>query len=222
MTARDSVVSAPAPTRRRPRLRTLFGAAALVAVGAVVAFALRGGNEVEQRAAIPTSTATVARRSLVVRESVDGTLGYGARKPLAAPRGGVVTWLPPEGALVRRGGRLLGLDGATAAVLLLGALPMWRTLEEGIADGEDVLQLERNLVALGLARGPDLTPDTHFDVATRAAVERLQERLGLETTGSLGAGLLRFSPSARRIAARTAGPGSASSPAHPCSSSRAP
>jgi hypothetical protein len=210
-------------TVRRPRGRPLAVGAVLVAVGAAAAIALRGGRTIEPQSVIPTSTATVVRRSLVVHESVDGTLGFGERTPVDAPRAGVVTWLPAEGAVVRRGGRLLGLDGAPAAVLLYGPLPAWRTFEEGIPDGSDVLELERNLLALGLARGLALRPDRHFDVITRVAVERLQERLGLDLTGSLDAGLVRFSPSARRVAGLTTAVGvrlEAGAPALEVSSAR--
>jgi peptidoglycan hydrolase-like protein with peptidoglycan-binding domain len=48
-----------------------------------------------------------------------------------------------------------------------------------------VRQLERNLVALGYDPDHAITVDDHFSWATRAAVRRWQEVLGLEETGSV-------------------------------------
>ena len=69
--------------------------------------------------------------------------------------------------------------------LLYGRLPAWRKLSVGVDDGPDVRQLEQNLVALGYDPDRAITVDSHFTWATRAAVQRWQEVLGLEETGAV-------------------------------------
>jgi hypothetical protein len=61
-------------------------------------------------------------------------------------------------------------------VALTGAVPLWRNLAEGTADGEDVRQVETNLAALGYGDG--LTVDGEYTAATAAAVEAWESDLG--------------------------------------------
>jgi peptidoglycan hydrolase-like protein with peptidoglycan-binding domain len=140
--------------------------------------ASRNGSRAANEAG--TATVPVLRRTLVVRESVSGTLGYGDGRTLTSASRGTVTRLPAEGSIVRRGRPLYSVDGAPAAVLLYGDRPAWRTMAEGVADGEDVRRLEQNLAALGYYPG---RVDGHFDLATRAAVQSWQRALGLEQIG---------------------------------------
>jgi membrane fusion protein, multidrug efflux system len=86
-----------------------------------------------------------------------------------------LTGLVDVGATADRGTVLYTAD-EQPVVALIGELPAWRTLEQGVADGDDVRQLEENLVALGY--GGDLDVDESFTADTAAAVEAWETDLG--------------------------------------------
>jgi hypothetical protein len=86
-----------------------------------------------------------------------------------------LTGLLDVGATAGRGTVLYTAD-EQPVVALIGALPAWRTLEQGVDDGDDVRQLEENLVALGY--GDDLDVDESFTAETAAAVEAWETDLG--------------------------------------------
>ena len=87
----------------------------------------------------------------------------------------VLTGLLDVGATAGRGTVLYTAD-EQPVVALIGDLPAWRTLEQGVDDGADVRQLEENLVALGY--GDDLDVDETFTADTAAAVEAWETDLG--------------------------------------------
>jgi peptidoglycan hydrolase-like protein with peptidoglycan-binding domain len=184
------------------RRSLVAGGAALAVVAAGVTVLVTRGDD--SASAAPSggpasSTATVERRDLVVRESFDGTLGYGDTRSLAATgHGGTVTKLPAEGSVVRRGGALYAADGRSVR-LLYGSMPLYRRLATGVADGADVRQLEQNLVALGHDPDGDVEVDGHFDWATRDAVKRWQDAIGVAETGAVEVGDAVFLPGERRI-----------------------
>ena len=136
-----------------------------------------GGDPAPVRAAShdDTSTATVERRDLVDRDTVQGTLGYADSYALLAGATGTITRLREPGAVVRRGQSLYDIDNAAAAWLFYGSLPAWRDFSPSMSDGEDVRQLERNLRALGYDPDHDMTIDDDWTWATTAAVERFQD-----------------------------------------------
>jgi Putative peptidoglycan binding domain len=188
------------------RRRLWIGAGASLAAAAVIAIGwgvVRGDRVPRAPADGPSATgrATVERRSLAASETVDGTLGFDGRKAVIARVRGTVTGLPPEGSTLRRGDTVVEIAGRPAGVLLYGAVPSWRTLQEGVAPGDDVETLERNLVALGLDPEGAIRVDDTFDFATRVAVGRLQERLGLARTGALPASYVVVAPGPRRVGA---------------------
>jgi peptidoglycan hydrolase-like protein with peptidoglycan-binding domain len=158
----------------------------------------------------------VQRRDLVVRETFDGTLGYGDVRALTAAGGGseaggagsTVTRLPVEGTVVRRGGVLYAVDGRGVR-LLYGSVPLYRRLAVGVADGADVRQLEQNLAALGHDPGE---VDGHFDSATRKSLEAWQDAIGVNETGTLEVGDAVFLPGARRVGSVTTTVGAAAQP----------
>jgi multidrug efflux pump subunit AcrA (membrane-fusion protein) len=86
-----------------------------------------------------------------------------------------LTSLLDVGSRVDRGTVLYTAD-QQPVVALIGDLPAWRTLEEGVDDGADVRQLEENLVAMGY--GADLDVDETFTADTAAAVEAWETDLG--------------------------------------------
>ncbi|WMX46537.1 peptidoglycan-binding protein [Streptomyces roseicoloratus] len=152
---------------------------------------------------LPPATAPVVRGDLTDGSQQDGTLGHlDERRINAGGAGGTLTWLAPNGSVVRRDGRLYEVDGA-AVRLMYGAEPMYRTLKTG-DKGRDVRQLEENLAALGHT-GFDV--DEEYTAKTAAAVKRWQKSHGLEQTGTIGPDLIAFAGSAVRV--KEAGGGSA-------------
>jgi peptidoglycan hydrolase-like protein with peptidoglycan-binding domain len=207
---------APAAARRRgPRARraALVAALALGGAGAAVAAVLLLGNDggsPSRNASSRLGSTVVERRTLVQRESADGTLGYSdSRSVYNRLRGGTITWVPDEGAIVRRGHRLYAVDGQPV-VLLYGHQPAYRPLGPGVSYGADVAQLQRNLAALGYYGG---SADGHFGASTRSAVQDWQRALGLRATGTVELGRVVFFPGARRVGQISAVLGAAATPA---------
>lgn len=141
--------------------------------------------------------ATVQRRDLVERETFDGSLGFGDERSLLSGRSGTITWLADEGAELKRGDVLYEVD-ERPVVLMLGEVPAYRAMSSG-AEGGDVRQLQRNLLALGFDDDGDLEVTGEFDSDTAEAVRDWQEDLGLERTGVVELGDVTFLPSARRM-----------------------
>ena len=166
-------------------------------------------------ASVGMGTAMVVRTEVSARQASVGLLGYAGDYTVADESGGgVLTRLPSPGSVIRRGQPLYEVDGAEVR-LLYGARPAWRPFQTGISDGPDVLELERNLVALGFDTGHAMTVDRHFTLATAASIDRWQRSLGLAQTGSLDLGEVAFLPGAIRVTAVAAtlgtpiGPGTA-------------
>ncbi|MFD7656865.1 peptidoglycan-binding protein [Actinosynnema sp. NPDC059797] len=165
------------------RRRRLLVAAVVVVVvaGGATAFALtRREQPVAAGAQARPPTAEVTRTDLVQTTRAEGVLGYdGSFSVPAAPGGGIATWLPAPGSVVRRGERVYAVDNR-AVPLLIGDTPLWRELGEGVADGPDVRLLRANLRDLGF--GANLLDNEHFSGAVGDAVARWQEALGVEPT----------------------------------------
>jgi peptidoglycan hydrolase-like protein with peptidoglycan-binding domain len=171
-------------------------------VAAIVAavLALSGvfdSTEGSDAASTERTTAKVARRDLVQRSTVSGTLGYNNTRAIVNDRSGTITSLPEEGRVLRPGAVIYRID-ERPVVLLSGGKPAWRPLVEGVSDGRDVRQLEQNLRALGYDDERELTVDEHFDAATATAVERWQEDLGVTATGRVAPWEIVFLPGAAR------------------------
>jgi hypothetical protein len=182
----------------RRRLTIAAAAVLVIAAAAAVFVSLDGGADKTggaDPAAKSTGTGTVARRTLAERVTVEGTIGYAGESTVLARLSGTVTELPAVGDVVRRGQELYGIGGEPV-ILMYGKVPAYRTLAEGVADGEDVEQLERNLAALGYSPG---VVDDEFTSSTAAAVEAWQEDLGLEVTGEVALGQVAFLPGSQRI-----------------------
>ena len=192
------------------RRRSAVGLVAVTLVGAAAGRLLLGAAD--QPSAQPTSspakaTAPVVRRDLVERESTDGTLGYAQTRSVVGRLAGTITWMPGAGALIRRGEALYRVDGRPV-VLFYGSVPAYRRLAKGVSDGADVLQLERNLTALGYDPEGAMAVDERFTAATAAAVRRWQRARGLPQTGVVELGRVIFLPGARRVADAKLGVGS--------------
>jgi multidrug efflux pump subunit AcrA (membrane-fusion protein) len=97
---------------------------------------------------------------------------------------GVYTALPGVGQTVSRGQTLYAVSGRPIP-LLYGGTPLARQLTIGVS-GDDVKELEDNLIALGYGAG--LTADGSFTQADAAAVKRWQAALGVTQTGVVNPG----------------------------------
>jgi Putative peptidoglycan binding domain len=187
-------------------------AAGLVAAGLAGAFGSHGAPN-PAGGGYHTSTALIARRSLTSQTSVDATLGFAGAYKVAGNDQGALTWLPTPGQVIREGQVLYRTDNAVPVPLLYGTVPGWRTLSAGIT-GQDVAQLNRDLVRLGYASRAALGPVSgwdYFSAETAYALGLLQDHLGLPVTGTLPLGQAVFEPSALRVTSLGASLGSAAS-----------
>ncbi|WJV47933.1 efflux RND transporter periplasmic adaptor subunit [Streptomyces flavofungini] len=175
--------------KRRTGILVGGAAAAAVAAGAA-ALAYGGGDSGGGRSERPPATATITRTDLVLSKTVDGKVDYAQRRAVKSAVPGTVTVAAREGATVTRGQALYELDDKPVT-LLYGPVPAFREMKVG-ARGSDVLELERNLVALGYGSG--LYVDPRYDRATAAAVKRWQKSLNRAPTGRVGKGDVVFQP----------------------------
>ena len=190
------------------RWRAVLVVIVVVAAGAA-AFAVAG---VLKRTAAPgaggggafrTSTAVVARRTLVSQTQVNATLEDAGSYSVVNQASGTLTRLPAVGKVVRQGQALYQVNGLPV-VLLYGNVPAWRTLSAGMT-GRDVRELNAGLVRLGYATAAALGPRAgwdYFSSETAYALEQFQEHLGITSpTGKLNLGQAVFLPSAVKITA---------------------
>ncbi len=113
-----------------------------------------------------------------------GGAGGGASGGGGGAAGGVYTALPAAGRTVSRGQTLYAVSGRPIP-LLYGSTPLVRQLTAGVS-GDDVKELEDNLIALGYGSG--LTADGSFTQADAIAVKRWQAALGVNQTGVVNPG----------------------------------
>ena len=147
------------------------------------------------------ATAPVVRTDLTNTVQVGGSIGYdGAYTVAALHGGGVYTWLPEPGQVIKQDQPVYSV-GDEPVPLLYGSLPAYRAFEAGMSDGADVGQLTRDLIALGYGDG--LTQSNYYSSATAAAVERWQKALGLQATGEIPLGEAVFEPGPIRVTSVT-------------------
>ena len=192
---------------RRGRFRWVFagtlvvlaagGAGSAWYAGAFSPAASSGGSG----GAPPPATATVTRQDLASQTPVSATLGYAGSYTVTGKGGGTLTWLPSQGQVISQGQVLYKTDDGSPVVLLYGPVPAWRTLDEGVT-GEDVTQLNHDLVALGDASSSQISALgwDYYSWETKDGVQKLQSALGISSPpGSLSLGSMVFEPSALRI-----------------------
>lgn len=148
------------------------------------------------------ATAPVVRTTLTNTVQVGGSIGYGGSYTVAALRGGggVYTWLPEPGQVIRQDQPVYAVSDEPVP-LLYGSIPAYREFEAGMSDGADVGQLTRDLIVLGYGAG--LTQSNHYSSATAAAVGRWQSALGLAATGQIPLGEVVFEPGPIRVTSVT-------------------
>jgi hypothetical protein len=184
---------------KRGRTALVAGSAGLVAAAvAGAAIGLGGGRPPEASAgATVLPTRPIERTTLTESQQVSGTISYGD-PVVVTGRGGVLTWLPALGGVIRRGKPVYRVDNRPVP-LFLGSLPLYRSLSAGDT-GADVRELERNLAALGY-RGP--TVDNRYTAATAAAVRRWQKAVKLTRTGVFDPATVVLAAEPIRVAAVT-------------------
>ncbi len=169
------------------------------------------------------ATAVVTRQGIAATTPLTATLGYAGTYPVTGRGSGTLTWLPSAGQVIRQGHALYKTGNGFPAVLLYGSVPDWRPLGEGVT-GEDVSQLNHDLVALGDADGANISALgwDYFSWETAAGVEKLQSALGVSSpSGSLPLGSVVFEPQALRVSRVTGSlGGSASGPVLAATSDR--
>jgi hypothetical protein len=183
-----------------------LGIVVVLAAGAVSAwrtgvFSPAAASGTGQQGAPAPATAAVTRQDIAATTPVNATLGYAGSYPVAGRSGGTLTWLPLPGQVISQGQALYKTGNGSPVVLLYGSMPDWRTLDEGIT-GQDVTQLNRDLVDLGYAGRADIVALgwDYYSWETAYAVQRLEERLGVSfPPGSLSLGQVVFEPEALRV-----------------------
>jgi hypothetical protein len=166
----------------------------LLLVAGVVAAIVLGTRSPSRSAADNTGTAagaaTVQRRDLVQTDTESGTLSYANPQTVYDRLSGTITWLPAVGQVIRPAQALFEVDGKPV-ILMDGSTPAYRDLTSSDTAGQDVLELNRNLVKLGF--NPDgIIVDDSWQGATTAGVEALQAALGETETGTLSLGNVVF------------------------------
>jgi HlyD family secretion protein len=193
--------------------------AAVVAAVAVTGLLLvmsDGKRAVAATGPLSVGTARVEKRTLSAMVSQGGILTYRATSdgsPYAVinQSHGTYTSLPAVGHVISQGHVLYRVNNSPV-VLLYGSTPAYRTLSAG-ASGPDVVELNRDLVALGYATRAELHPGSaSFESATAAAVERLQAAVGVARTGTLPLGQAVFEPVAVRVTNVPVQPGGSAQP----------
>ncbi|MGA9276576.1 peptidoglycan-binding protein, partial [Ilumatobacter sp.] len=136
----------------------------------------------EPVATVDLAEATIVRTDLIEYETLEGLLQFRDPGTVFASAPGTITALPEGGSVLGRGDIAYELNGS-GVVTFIGDRPAWRTLEEGVANGPDVEQLETNLARQGFDDEGEMTVDTEFTPSTAAAIEAWQESLDREVTG---------------------------------------
>lgn len=182
--------------RARILLPTVVVITALVVAALFASDAWSGDDEAATVALRDTGTAEVM--SLVEHHEVEGTVAFDdPTTAYAIGAGGIITTLVPEGTLVGPG-EILWRIGNEPTVALSGTIPSYRDLGDD-DEGDDVRQLEENLVALGFDPNGTVTIDDTFTGNTEAMVERWQEAIGAAVTGSVAPSAVVVIDGSRRV-----------------------
>ncbi len=182
----------------RPIL-TAAAAVALVVAGVVAVAAVTGDDETDDATPAIAETSAIARGDIVEQVEVEGVLARTTLLTIShSGAGGTVTWIPDPETVLDDGDTAYEIDGAPV-VVLRAETPLWRSLDVGAEDGDDIEALERALVANGFDPDGDITVDGTYTSTTAAAVERWQEAVGLEVSGEITPGEVVVVPTAGRV-----------------------
>jgi hypothetical protein len=203
----EKVTAVPETSRSHGRGRWVaLGVVVAMAAGAVWAwragvFSPASSSGSGQQGAAAPATRAVTRHDISATTPVSATLGYAASYQVTGQGSGTLTWLPSAGAVIRQGHVLYKVDNGSPVALLYGSVPAWRSLSEGLT-GQDVSQLNHDLVALGDADRADIVAEgwDYYSWETAVGVENLETHLGVTSpSGSLTLGQVVFKPEALRV-----------------------
>jgi hypothetical protein len=158
-----------------------------------------------QQGAPAPATQAVTRQVLAITTPEAATLGYTGSYTVTGQGGGTLTWLPSAGQVISQGQVLYKTGNGSPVVLLYGSVPDWRVLNERIT-GQDVTQLNHDLVQLGYANRADIVALgwDYYSWETKYAVQQLEGHLGVpRPSGSLSLGQVVFEPEALRVSQLT-------------------
>jgi hypothetical protein len=176
----------------------------------VVAVVLGAGSSPPPTAGDASSasgTTTVERRDLVESDTESGTLSYANPQTVYNRLSGTIAWLPSVGRVIKPGQPLFRV-GSVPVILMNGSIPAYRNLGPSDSDGQDILELNRNLVELGF-NSDGIVIDDAWQAATTAGVDVLQASLGQTETGMLELGQVVFLPGDQIVSTVSAQLGSA-------------
>jgi hypothetical protein len=164
----------------------------------------------------------VKSRDLVQTDTESGTLSYAGPQTVYNRISGTLTWLPSVGQAIKPGRALFKVDGKPVT-LMNGTSPAYRDLTSSDTAGQDILELNRNLVSLGFNPG-GIIIDDQWQAATTAGVDAFQASLGETATGSLSLGQIVFLPGDQLVSgvdATLGATGGSSAPDNPSPSANA-
>ncbi len=181
------------------RLLVLLTLVAVVVAGLVIfnPLALLPAAEVEPGPPLRETAQASVRDLSTTFEAEAGDIVFDGERPVTDPQPGTIGWIAePEQELAA--GDVLYERDLQPVVFMVGDVPAWRSMGRDDV-GEDVAQLEANLLALGYGTESDFTVDDTFTSATEVIVERWQADLGVEQTGSVALGDVVFGPADARV-----------------------
>jgi hypothetical protein len=188
-------------TRRSSAIAGVVAAVALIGGGTAFT-TLRPRPKTVAAEADPTITTTKVRKmDLSDTRTVGGTLGFGSARPVKGVGSGVLTKLPSIGTKVSRGKVLYRVNNQPV-VALYGDTPLFRPIGKAGLTGPDVLELRRNLTALGYHS--DAPKGDVSDASLLDALKRWQKDLELPVPGVLQPGQAIVVAGPGRISAVTA------------------
>ncbi len=192
-------------TALRPAQRAGRAGIALAAIGVValaIGVVVGGGLAATSKGASPAAKvsggAIVQRRDLVATDTESGTLTYANPQTVFNRLSGTITSLPSVGQVIHPGQTLYQVDGQPV-VLFNGATPAYRDLSSSASDGPDILELNRDLKAMGFDPSGQITVNNSWQTGTTDAVEAWQGSVGETQTGTIALGQVVFLPGTQRI-----------------------
>jgi len=151
--------------------------------------------------------AHVKRGTLTVKVTGGGTLA-GTPAPLATGTRmvGTATDLPAVGTVVDQGQVIYRIDNQPV-ILLYGNTPVFRAFGPGMTVGQDLVQLEQDLIQLGYGQPYGLLANGDFNFSDEQAVRAFNKAEGLPSGDQLALGAVLFEPGPVVVAADSVGLG---------------
>jgi hypothetical protein len=153
----------------------------------------RTTDTVVTKDAVKLSTVKVAQKDLVTYTETTATLGFATSATVSAPISGTVTSLLTSSNKIEAGTVVASIDGAPV-VAMYGDTPSYRNLSAASLAGNDIRQLELNLVHLGFDPSHKIIIDSRFDAATAVSVTLFENSVGLIGDGTIAQGEIVFVP----------------------------